>query len=233
MSARRTSAPPAPRERPIIFTGESVRGILAGRKTVTRRVVKPQPHPNHVLSPAWGTSPDGFAFGEPGLWRENGPDYPDGPEDERRCPYGVPGDLLWVRETWRPKGMPNGLDGIHFRADDTFAPIDDTREAADAWVAVVKSDRGQWRSPLFMPRWASRLSLEVVSVRVERLHQITEQDAILEGVLPIGFPRDAFTAVFAIGRVGGWIPHAREQALTGKLIRPKSVYVGPGTKAAA
>lgn len=77
------------KERPILFSSGMVRAILDGRKTQTRRLVKPQPHPNHVLSPAWGTSPDGFEFGAKHLWRENGPDYPDGPEDERRCPYGV------------------------------------------------------------------------------------------------------------------------------------------------
>src|SRR5690348_1316393 len=89
------------KEHPILFSGPMVRALLAGTKTQTRRILKPQPAHWRYLQPMWGTSPppNPTAFGEPYLWREVGPDYPDSEKDDRRCPYGVPGDRLWVRET--------------------------------------------------------------------------------------------------------------------------------------
>ena len=80
--------------RPALFSTPMARAYLEGRKTQTRRLVKPQPRPNHYLQPMWGRSPppDPTDFGAPGVWREVGPDYPDGDDDERRCPYGGPGE---------------------------------------------------------------------------------------------------------------------------------------------
>ncbi len=160
------------RERPILFSGPLVRAILEGRKTQTRRVVKPQPYRYHGLQPMWGTSPDGHAFGEPGLWREVGPDYPDGDSDDRRCPYGVPGDRLWVRETWWPafERTANG-SGVVYRAD--YLPP----TLLDASIA----DQKTWRPSIFMPRTASRLLLEVTDVRVQRVQEISVEDCIAEG----------------------------------------------------
>jgi len=131
------------RERPIIMHAESVRAILAGRKTQTRRVVTPQP--------VGLTSP----------WR--GANLSVGGRDHR-CPYGAPGERLWCRETWMcdEYGRRHQSAGmVHYRAD--------------------AESMGAWRSPLFMPRWASRLTLEVVDVRVERVWDITPLDAYAEG----------------------------------------------------
>ena len=149
------------KERPIIFSSESVQQILAGRKTMTRRPVKPQP--NDVR---WTPA----AVGIYGGWiDEHG--YPV------RCPYGAVGERLWVRETHfiatgPADGSPPSLDNslVHFKAG---APTD---------LLHVAAKNGLWRSPLHMPRWASRLTLELTSVGVERLQDISEEDAVAEGV---------------------------------------------------
>lgn len=101
-----------------------------------------------------------------------------------RCPYGGAGDRLWVREVWAPvERAEDHVDGIRYRADESFSPIENTREAADRWVEAARNDHtGRWRPPIFMPRWASRIVLEVVEVRCQRLHAITADDAIAEGM---------------------------------------------------
>lgn len=135
------------RERPILFNGAMVRAILDGRKTVTRRICKPQPS-----ELAHTTSADGNPMGS---WWETG-------KDINRCPYGKPGDRLWVRETWA-----NGATRAMYRAgcNESYTPPD-----------------GQWRPSIHMPRWACRLLLEVTDVRVERLQAITYEQAAAEGV---------------------------------------------------
>lgn len=165
-------------ERPILFQGAMVRAILAGTKTQTRRLVKPQTAvSHHYLQPMFGKSPDGHEFGTPGLWREVGPDYPDGPEDDRRCPYGAPGDRLWVREAW---GFDSGVRG-------DFRPLDrQDLSGMDLLTHTLYSADGgeapRWRPSIHMPRWASRITLEVTSVRAERLQSISDDDAIDEGI---------------------------------------------------
>jgi len=139
-------------ERPILFSGPMVRAILAGQKTVTRRVAK---------MTATGTvkEPRGHR-----RW------HPKDPDVWVACPYGVPGDTLWVRETWGSTwqaGEHRADAGIVYRATD---PDWDTMTG---W---------RWRPSIHMPRWASRLTLRVTSVRVERLQDITESDARLEGI---------------------------------------------------
>lgn len=139
------------KERPILFSAPMVRAILDGRKTQTRRVMKVQP--GDVL---WRSN------GRDWLWLDND----DGPLTEPapciRCPYGVPGDRLWVRETWAKPGEVG--DSIEYRADN------------DDPLA------GRWRPSIHMPRWASRITLEVTGVRVERLQDISEDDARAEGI---------------------------------------------------
>lgn len=130
------------RERPIIFSGPMVCAILDGRKSVTRRICKGA----RELSCAR-----------------------DWPLDT--CPFGVPGDRLWARETWAlvdDRSKPSTrASGVLYRATD---------ERASSF-----SGSRRWRPSIHMPRWASRLTLEVVSVRVERLQEITEEDAKAEG----------------------------------------------------
>lgn len=158
MSATATAV----RERPILFSGPMVRAILDGRKTVTRRVYKPAPGFPHQ---------DGEVTGNPNessTWVEWGP-----------CPYGAPGARLWVRETWAA--------GRRF---DKVAPRDIPAGSFIWYEATHPGDlhitdcgaRGRWRPNIHMPRWASRILLEVLQIRVTRLHDITTGEIWNEGV---------------------------------------------------
>jgi len=143
------------KERPILFNAAMVNAILEGRKTQTRRVIK--------CEMKW----DGDDFGE-------------SLEPVKHCPYGLPGDRLWARETWRAEELESGLDGIRYRADDSFRAIQNSRASSDRWMDAARPG-DPWRPSIFMPRWASRISLEVTGVRVERVQKITEADAQCEG----------------------------------------------------
>lgn len=145
-------------ERPIIFSGDMVKAVLEGRKTQTRRVMKPQPS----------------AVDDAGRWYR----MPGGGESLHSgydCPYGLPGTRLWVRETW-----------CGSVTTEVF-PVAGQRRSIVAYRANCEGDEEApvvgdcWRSPIHMPRWASRITLEVVSVRAERLQDITEADAVAEG----------------------------------------------------
>lgn len=165
--------PEGRRERPILFRGELVRAILEGRKTQTRRPVKlPSPDGEVYIDPG------GTIFG-PGPYVKNykaGPDADPPMHPRILCPYGYPGDRLWVREAFTHI-TGNGIR-VHYRADG---------EPTDRDGNVLPTEPGlcRWWPSIHMPRSASRLSLEVVSVRVERLHAITEEDARAEGVEPV------------------------------------------------
>lgn len=156
------------KERPILFSGEMIRAILDGSKSQTRRVVKYIP-----------------ALGEPYEWC---PKLVH-PEIERvigdfrtYCPYGQPGDRLWVRETWttlqtydhrRPsEGSP--VWPIYYHADKSHGKL-------VRWTDE-EQELGKLRPSIFMPRWASRITLEVTEVRVERVQEITEEDSRAEGI---------------------------------------------------
>ncbi len=182
-------------ERPIIMGGFSVRQTLDDNKTQTRRVIKPQPPAHEEVHQLAGTGlkdgTDSYGWipgeGDPDRWRVTGPVWAVRElvrPAELRCPYGAPGDRLWVKEAWRPvERESDGLDGVLFRADDAFVGIENTVEAADLWGAAYNNGKygTKWRSPLFLPRWASRISLEITGVRVERLQDISKDDAIAEG----------------------------------------------------
>lgn len=162
------------KERPILFSTPMIKAILEGRKTVTRRVIKPHPVPcNHegYVEAVWKNDPTKWkAFDDhPDRWYcsycGNGVDYGG---NGMKCPYGKPGDVLWVRETWSKihyEGVDENLTYI-FKADWTGDAV-----------------KGIWKPSIHMPRAACRLRLEIVSITVERLQDITEEDAIREGIL--------------------------------------------------
>lgn len=160
------------KERPILFSASMVRAILDGRKSMTRRVMKPQPDVSHWqgIQAMHGTTPDGHAFGDPRLWRVVGPDYPDDSRDNIRCPYAI-GRRLWVRETIRKTGeFPGGYATSEYVADGTPT-------VADAWP---------WQrctlAAIHCPRGLSRILLEVTDVRVQRVQDISQMDALDEGI---------------------------------------------------
>lgn len=159
------------RERPIPFSAPMVRAILAGAKTQTRRIVK-----HHITGP---NPPGGFYDWHDkrtGAWvgAHGGNLKFNKTNAAVLCPYGGPGDRLWVRETWHSSPHFDCL----YRAD-----YDD-----GARLAKVIA-HGGWKSSIHMPRWASRITLEITDVRVERLQEISEADAIAEGIEP-GSARD-------------------------------------------
>ncbi|KMN08899.1 hypothetical protein [Pseudomonas helleri] len=160
------------KERPILFSAPMVRAILEGRKTVTRHPVK-----------ATKAHADGFMMLDHGKgWRpynafgDFASDH-EGMEYPIACPYGKLGDRLWVRETcfindYREASVPEQERAdceIHYRADG----IPDF-EGEEELI--------RWRPSIHMPRWASRILLEVTDVRVERLQDITEEQALAEGI---------------------------------------------------
>jgi len=156
------------KERPILFSAPMVRAILAGTKTQTRRIVKPQPA---MLNEGWPYAKNAKAS-RPG-W--------DTQYDPMPCPYGEPGDRLWVKETWF---TPEAWDSIK----PTELPILDLASGIGVqinYAADLPEDAvilGRLRPSIFMRRWMSRITLEIVSVRVERLQDISAADAIAEGI---------------------------------------------------
>lgn len=144
-------------DHPILFSGAMVRAILEGRKTMTRRVCIPR---FDDRTPCEHYGPQGTDF----MARhcEHG-------SEGQRCPHGLPGDRLWVRETFaRCACGKQECTALYFRADGP--------------VVNDGAQRYAWRPSIFMPRWASRITLELTAVRVERLQDMTDADAIAEGL---------------------------------------------------
>lgn len=156
-------------EQPILFSGAMVRAILAGRKTQTRRAVKDAPlgaaaYCLGVYKGVWGIHED--------VNRDEG-------VHRFKCPYGVPGDRLWVRETWAPS---RALDDVPTMRLASGFPCEYRAGGTSIDGLERLVERGGWRPSIFMPRKASRILLEVTEVRVERLQGISEADAMAEGV---------------------------------------------------
>jgi hypothetical protein len=124
------------KERPILFSSQMVKAILEGRKTQTRRLIKPQ-----------GSYID--------------------PEKMINCKYGKPGERLWVRETW----SPTSIDYKKTQCDVIYK--------ADFNTLLMNNT---WKPSIHMPRWASRIDLEITEIGIERLRDISEEDALAEGV---------------------------------------------------
>jgi len=223
-------------ERPILMSAQMVRAILDGRKTQTRRIVKPQPDHGHDYNDGAGYRPQigdteiTCPYGQPGdrLWQTGeipsggfyyiqgflheseggdsrpiyvnkqhmtwGYDKSDDPEslssdgfDVARMKWKRAGARLWVKETWKPHcegpisdEFPLGTC-VKYRADGKcLKPTTWTNEQG-AWCEA-NEESTRWRPSIFMPRWASRITLKLTSVRVERLQDISDEDAVAEGV---------------------------------------------------
>lgn len=168
------------KERPILFNGAMVRAILAGTKTQTRRVVKTQPE---------AMSDDVQRVkGDDGFWwpATAARSMVQTREMPSFCPYGAPGDRLWVRETWC-SAYARGCWGTVYGADEAFVQGPQAHPKGPHFNGDWKGPGPQvyrWKPSIHMPRWASRISLEVTEVRVQRLQDISEDDAQAEGVRP-------------------------------------------------
>lgn len=149
------------KERPILFSDPMVRAIRNNLKTETRRIVKhhlPTGPCDIRIRKAGG----GFQiYGAGGVWLP------------LKCPYGDVGTRLWVREAWQPTGVSVGKVQVHYRADGDAKWLE--------WDRPISLVKQTWRPSIHMPRRLSRITLEIVSVAVERLHDITEAAAIREG----------------------------------------------------
>jgi hypothetical protein len=172
------------REHGIIMSAPMVPLVIAGTKTQTRRIAKPQP----------------MFFNNEWQWRSvKCRSMVTIDEMRSLSPYGARGDRMWVRERWRTEERESdSVDGIRFAADDAFVPIENSVKGADQWV--LAHDNGKhgtsWRSPIYMPRWVARAVLKIVEVRVQRLSEITESDARAEGCESVtgGVPRTTLSA---------------------------------------
>lgn len=172
------------KERGMIFNGEMVRALLDGRKTQTRRVMKVQPEPSksrpgdfwfsskklesmvHVSDLAPGNSPivDCHLFFQ-----------------EHCCPFGAVGDRIWVREAFRVHSRATDVATLVYKASERNSWTEQTHRVPVA-VCNKPATPEKWTPSLHMPRWASRITLEITDVRVERLNSISESDAIAEGL---------------------------------------------------
>jgi len=188
------------KERPILFNAEMVAAVLAGRKTQTRRIIRGQPPAD------W----EPYYNSETQSW-----ECPDERTMPRKCPFGVPGDRLWVREAWRVVGWWDGgsLLIVEYRYKTVRQETcSDTLGYDEVWAdrMMIQStedcekagwshgDDGyyspnvagelptRWRPSIHMPRWCSRIDLEVVRVWPERLQAISDNDARAEGVKRYG-----------------------------------------------
>ncbi|HBT1581033.1 hypothetical protein H5904_25655 [Klebsiella pneumoniae] len=177
------------KERGMIFNGEMVRAILDGRKTQTRRPIK------------WKQT----RFTEIGE-REDDSKWPWSEDAEHACdfwhpcPFGAVGDRIWVRETWSDVNL-DGAPAVAYRADDEVYDLMENESLLDedgafnyqdtrvskyqfaAWHSdLISGIEGNWRPSIHMPRWASRILLEITNVRVERLNSMHDVDAMREGI---------------------------------------------------
>lgn len=169
------------KERGMIFNAEMVRAILSGQKTQTRRIMKSQPYPSKTREgDYWFSCNKVRSMVHVSDFISGNSVIPDVHEFfSTCCPFGAVGDRIWVRETFGDCGAR-----LVYRAD-----------SDDGASCTVK----RWTPSIHMPRWASRILLEITNVRVERLNDISEEDAQAEGVSP---STHAITPPEAVYRVG-------------------------------
>ena len=161
------------KERPVLFSAPMVRAILEGRKTVTRRPVKVQPRSKADIG--------SYGLGQPFIRN------PDVSKANPSCPYGRPGDRLWVRETWYCD-HDEVQRGPYLQPAD-MTDLDEARKNGDLVYAAdgltpYEQDQPKWKPSIHTPRWASRILLEITDVRVERLQDISDEQALAEGIIP-------------------------------------------------
>ncbi len=185
------------KERPILFSAPMVRALLDGSKKQTRRVVKPKIAETLEWFGGKADADDdrelaellGQRTEEKGL-RVWCIDYPEEGSEVINSPYGQPGDRLWVRETFSEADMADGTPVVAYRAGGCIAIGRKDSRGPDylihdySFSEPVHVDK--WKPSIFMPRWASRITLEITGVRVERLQDISAADAMAEGIMAAG-----------------------------------------------
>lgn len=161
------------KEHPILFSGPMIGAILSGVKTMTRRVMTPQPKLERSTSDGkfyWLFRSENHS--QRSAWPEKGEPY------WMACPFGDVGDRLWVRESFFDHGPLPGDDNGEYTPKDARIEY-----RATPWDRDNPEFAGSgWKPSIFMPRWASRLALEITEERAEQVQQISEADAVAEGV---------------------------------------------------
>lgn len=190
------------KEIPILFSGPMVRAILEGRKTQTRRIVKEPTQYNQAIKALDGSCSHKFVkrFGNGVGMAHSG---------WVKCPLGKPGDRLWVKETWQYYGWTeDGEPFIRYAADgkSKLKHVNNDDWAERIWdifydlsapenynIDNHARDR-RWRPSIYMPRWASRITLRITGIRVERLQDISDDNARAEGIaVPAPPPGGGYT----------------------------------------
>ncbi len=172
------------KERPILFSPVMAKSIVDNCKTQTRRAIKPQPLPcDHKVCEEYEGHPipTGFFDMGDGQWAcrtcGNGVRLTKNDAVGIKCPYGVVGDRLWVREAWKTyQESDTGYCAVKYKAGG------DMEITSDVKIDKSVMPTEHWRHAMFMPRWASRIMLEITEVRVQRLQDISNEDARAEGV---------------------------------------------------
>ncbi|EHO4367997.1 hypothetical protein KLD00_004569 [Escherichia coli] len=157
------------KERGMIFNDEMVRAILGGNKTQTRRIVEEKFYGRAVAAELLA----------------------------KHCPYGQPGDRIWVRETYRVHGNATDVATLVYRASVRNSWTEQTHRVPVEVCNKPVSEK--WTPSIHMPRWASRILLEITDVRVERLHDMSEADAKAEGATPATYKITPPEAVYRVG----------------------------------
>lgn len=196
------------KERPILFNDQRVRALMSGMQTQTRRIMKSMP-----LAP--GQDNHEGCYGIDVLSNHVQGNRVLGMGDLRyHCPYGQPGDRLWVRETWRGPVIP-AVDMAAWEASpDEFRQPRYCQYRADTSEFGNDQDFAEfgWQAGIHMPRWASRIDLEITDIRVEKIQHISEQDIAAEGIQSdahflnnfftmhseVQSPKDAYRAQWAL-----------------------------------
>lgn len=169
-------------EKPLLFNGEMVRAILEGRKTQTRRPMRYQPGGGWAMPGAWVDTGGYYHRGGDGSFL--------GTKSDVRSPY-IKGDRLWVRETWG--AIQIARNGLLLQWRDTDREHRTRMGNANLYYRADGDDQdyaGCWLPSIHMPRWASRITLEVTDVRAERVQDMTQADAAAEGAGPWWNPSD-------------------------------------------
>ena len=159
----------------VLFKTEMVQAILDGRKTQTRRIIKPQPE----ITNNWYSWNGHWPNSEHGAC---GCNVLDGFSDAMawRAPFGKVGDHLWVRETW---GVIRAFDDLSPSIIHHDTIVGYKTDPTDKWYQTgFSGDAGKWRSSIHMPRWASRITLKITSIKIQYVQEITTADAKAEGV---------------------------------------------------
>lgn len=180
-------------EKPIIFTTDPIKAILAGRKTQTRRPLRRQPPQGFKFC---GITDDlGYPASHDYIWAQFGFKHCNDPLCYK-CTYGRPGDRLWVREPWRVSSGSNYFTSDYkklwveyragwrrgFKQQITISRVD----SDIAMKALGQHKPGPWRPSIYMPRWTSRITLEITDVRIERVQNISAVDTANEGMFNDG-----------------------------------------------